>query len=322
MELTNIQKLLIVDDEPGNIEVLIALLHSDFKVQVANNGEKALNIIMSENPPDVVLLDVHMPGIDGYEVCRRMQADLNARKIPVIFITVNISEQDEIKGFEVGAVDYVTKPFNPVIVKARVQTHAELKKYRDYLENQSLRDGLTNIPNRRRFDEYLASAWDWASRISSSISLIMLDIDYFKKYNDLYGHQEGDLCLIAVARTLESTLRRKIDLIARYGGEEFACILPFTDMDGAIKIAEQFHENIHSLQIPHAESLVGPFVTISAGVACVTASKDLSPDSITRAADKALYNAKELGRDRVICHSDIASSTPSSSLPNEYYKPS
>lgn len=302
--LPEMQTLLIVDDEPGNIEILIALLHLEFHIRVVNSGEKALDIIHSSDPPDLVLLDICMPGIDGYEVCRIMKADPQTCRIPVIFITASVSEADEIKGFEAGAVDYVTKPFSPVIVRARVHTHAELKKHRDYLEHQSLRDGLTQIPNRRRFDEYLASTWDYACRASADISLIMLDIDDFKKFNDQYGHHEGDECLIKVAQRLERTLRRKIDLAARYGGEEFACILPFTEKSGGFKMAEQLRSGVCELQIPHSSSSAGPFVTVSAGLACVRASRDLCPGKLITGADQALYEAKARGRNRVCCFSE------------------
>lgn len=293
------QILLIVDDEPGNIEILIELLQPDYKIRVAKNGETALKIIFSEEPPDLILLDVMLPGIDGYEVCKKLKADPCSNKIPIIFITGKINEDDEIKGFEVGAVDYVTKPFSPIIVKVRVKTHAELKKHRDYIEMQNLSDGLTGIPNRRRFDEYLTSIWDLGRRENSALSLILMDIDHFKKFNDNYGHLAGDECLKKVAQTLQATLRRKIDLIARYGGEEFVCILPSTDLDGAVMIAEKFRQKIVSIKIPHEFSNVAEYVSISAGVASITPTGDLKPNAIIKAADDALYMSKKNGRNRV-----------------------
>lgn len=293
------QTVLVVDDEPGNIRVLLELLRPDYDMLVATNGETALQIALSDSPPDLVLLDVVMPGIDGDEVCKRLQADARTKTIPIIFITGKSSEQDVIKGFELGAVDYVTKPFSPVVVKARVQTHTELKKHRDVLEGLSYSNGLTGIANRRWFDEYLASAWDFAIRESSPLSLIMIDIDHFKLFNDHYGHQAGDDCLKRISQALASLMRRKIDLVARYGGEEFGCILPKTDLDGAVLMAESFQEAVLSLHIPHAYSPANTSVTISQGVASVVPTRDSSPQVLIKAADEALYQSKQSGRNRV-----------------------
>ncbi len=293
------QTVLLVDDEPANIRILLELLKSDYEIKVAINGETALEIVTSDNPPDLVLLDVMMPGIDGYEVCRRMKSDQRTARIPVIFITVKTKQQDESMGFEIGAVDYIMKPFVPAIVKARVRTHAELKKYRDYLEELTFRDGLTGIANRRRFDEFLSSTWDLACRESSVISVVMIDIDYFKRYNDYYGHQEGDKCLKMVAGALESSLRRKVDLVARYGGEEFACIMPSTNLKGATLMAEQFRQNVLALKIPHDYSPVERFVSVSLGVASVNPTSLHSQELLIGNADEALYQAKKTGRNRV-----------------------
>ncbi|MBF0477702.1 MAG: diguanylate cyclase, partial [Deltaproteobacteria bacterium] len=284
--------ILIVDDEPGNIRILVELLRPYYTTRVAVNGETALRIATSDNPPDLVLLDIMMPGMDGYEVCRRLKADPCTQHIPVIFITAKDSEEDQITGFETGAVDYVTKPFSPVIVKARVKTHVELKKLREFYESLSLRDGLTCIANRRRFDEYLSATWNLAKRESSPLSLVLIDIDHFKFFNDNYGHKDGDACLIRVAQTLGASLRRSVDLMARYGGEEFGCILPNTTLDGAMAMAERFRECILALQIPHAGSPTADYLTISQGVATVIPSSDSSPDNLIKAADAALYRSK------------------------------
>ncbi|MBF0302642.1 MAG: PleD family two-component system response regulator [Desulfamplus sp.] len=290
--------ILIVDDEPYNLKILNELLRTDYSIRVATNGERALEIVMSDNPPDLVLLDVIMPGIDGYEVCQRLKADTNTHDIPVIFITSKTDERDEIRGFETGAVDYVTKPFRPIVVQARVRTHIDLKRKSKLLENQSLRDGLTGVSNRRRFNEYIEIAWNCACRDSSPLSIIIIDIDHFKLYNDTYGHQEGDSCLITVANTLESLIRRKIDLLARYGGEEFCCILPKTESDGACNVALQFQNKIIDLKIPHIASSTHSCVSISQGVATVVPSQDSSPEELIKMADEALYKAKNSGRNR------------------------
>jgi len=303
-ELQQKQTILIVDDSPENITVLGALLRMDYSVRVATNGEKALKIVESDNPPDLILLDVMMPGMDGYEVCRRLKADLCTQNIPVIFITAKTSEEDEVKGFNMGAVDYITKPFSPVVIKARVRTHAELKRYRDFLVNTSYCDGLTAIANRRRFDEYYAVLWNLSIREELALSLIMIDIDNFKQYNDNYGHQAGDTCLVRIAQKLSESLKRKTDLVARYGGEEFVCVLPNTGIEGAIKVAEEFRTGILSLQIPHAYSSASSYVTISQGVANISSTKDSSPEVLIMAADNALYKAKESGRNRIKAFED------------------
>ena len=216
--LSKQQTILIVDDAKENINMLAELLRSDFKIRAATNGEKALEISFSGNPPDLILLDVMMPGLSGYEVCKRLKANEQTKNIPVIFVTGKTDEEDQINDFKFGAVDYIAKPFNAIIVKARVGMHAELKRYRDYLENISYQDGLTGIYNRRKFDEYLQSTWDLSIRVAMPVSMIMMDIDFFKQFNDHYGHQEGDYCLIQIANALSKTVIRKTDFLARYGG--------------------------------------------------------------------------------------------------------
>lgn len=289
--------ILIVDDEPVNIRVLVELLKDAYELRVATNGERALAIARSDEPPDLILLDVVMPGIDGFEVCRRLKADSRTARIPVIFITGNTGEQEEILGFRAGAVDYVTKPFNPIIVRARVNTHAELKRCRDILERQSYCDSLTGISNRRHYEETLPMMWDYTCRDRTPMACIMIDIDDFKKYNDLYGHQAGDDCITRVATALNALARRKIDLLVRYGGEEFCCLLPNTDLPGALQIAEAFRRAVLDLRIPHEGSRTGTVVSISQGIAvAAAASHNLAPDLLVKNADLALYEAKAAGR--------------------------
>lgn len=304
VDLQQKQTILVVDDSPENITVLGALLRIDYTVRVATNGDKALSIVGSDNPPDLILLDVMMPGMDGYEVCRRIKADLRTQNIPVIFITAKNSEEDEVRGFALGAVDYVTKPFSPVVIKARVRTHMELKRYRDFLVNTSYCDGLTAIANRRRFDEYYTTVWNLSSRESLSLSLIMIDLDNFKQFNDNYGHQEGDICLTRIAQKLSNLLNRKTDMVARYGGEEFVCVLPNTGIDGALKVAEDFRMGILALKIPHIFSTTGSYVSISQGVASIFPNGDSSPKALIMAADDVLYKAKENGRN-TICSIEV-----------------
>jgi len=292
-------RILIIDDVPANIKMLREVLKSKYDIIFATNGIEALELLKSKELPDLILLDIMMPEMDGYEVCRILKADDLTSKIPVIFITSKDEEDDEVKGFELGAVDYITKPFSIPVVNARVQTHVELKQQREILENLSSIDGLTGIPNRRNFDEFLDRNWYFCMRASMAISLIMIDIDHFKKFNDHYGHLEGDECLKKVAATLKSCINRDTDMMARYGGEEFACILPATDIEGALSIAESMRKSIEALSITNAQSSTANYVTISLGVASVVPIKDLQAVTIIQHADRALYAAKRSSRNCV-----------------------
>ena len=300
MEEEKKQTILIVDDDPKSIRILAELLCQEYSIAVAKDGETALQIANSNKPPDLILLDVMMPKTDGYEICKKLKKNSHTSKIPIIFITCKDGEEDEIKGFALGAVDYVTKPFHPVIVKARVNTHIILKKQRDLLEKMSLLDGLTGIANRRKMDEYLVTAGEFAARDNSCISLIMLDIDKFKEFNDHYGHYAGDFCLIQIAEILSQTLKRKIDLLARYGGEEFACILPRSSHEFALTMGETFRCRIAEMEIPHATSTVKPFVTVSVGVSTVNCIDPKEyPKNLLTVADESMYRAKQQGRNQV-----------------------
>lgn len=292
--------ILIVDDIPSNIRVLGESLKADYKIRLATDGEKALKIAKSSSPPDLILLDVVMPNMDGYEVCRRLKENVTTKNIPIIFITSMDEEDDETKGLAFGAVDYIIKPFSLAIVKARVKTHLELKRHRDILEALSTLDGLTGIPNRRRFDEILKIEWMRARRESTSMSLIMVDIDHFKLYNDNYGHIEGDDCLKKVAQCLSCAVSRPADFVARYGGEEFGIILPMTDAEGAENVANILLQHVVKLQIPHACSPVTGRITISLGVATLIPDREMSQVVLVEKADKCLYAAKEAGRNRFI----------------------
>ena len=251
------QVILVVDDMPANIQILASLLGEQYIVKAARSGEKALAIARSENPPDLILLDVVMPGMDGYQVCRQLKAEPDTANIPVIFVTSLSDEEDEEKGLKMGAVDYITKPFRTAIVMARVENHLNLKRYQDLLKRQSTLDGLTGLPNRRAFDELIEQEWRRGARLKTKLSLIMLDVDHFKQFNDHYGHLAGDDCLRQVGQELAS-VGRSIDFVGRYGGEEFACILPHTDLQGAEKVAERLKKAIVGLGITHEYSSAAP----------------------------------------------------------------
>ncbi|WP_188258917.1 diguanylate cyclase [Azospirillum tabaci] len=291
-------KILVVDDIPSNVHVLSRILKDDHDIYFATDGAKALELVQSRLP-DLVLLDIMMPGMDGYEVCARIKADPITRDIPVIFISAKSEVEDETYGLEVGAIDFISKPISPPIVKARVRNHLLLKRQTDLLRTLSFNDGLTGIANRRRFDEVLRREWRRCGRAQLPLSLIMLDVDQFKPYNDHYGHQAGDECLRAVAQLLAEQMMRPGDLIARYGGEEFVCLLPETDEDGAVQVAERLRETVAERRLPHAVSHVADHVTISLGVATARPMLDDTPDRLTQLADGLLYEAKRAGRNRV-----------------------
>jgi diguanylate cyclase (GGDEF)-like protein len=294
-------KIFIIDDAPENIRMLMENLKEEYAIVPATDGEKAIKMLRSHSLPDLILLDIIMPGADGYEVCRRIKSDEITKDIPIIFITAKDREEDEVMGLTLGAVDYITKPFCMPVVKARVNTHIELKKHRDKLKLLSDLDGLTGIPNRRRFDEYLKMQWQYAQRSQTFLSLIMIDIDYFKAFNDLYGHGRGDECLKKVAKTLFETVNRPTDMVTRYGGEEFACLLPVTDSDGAAKIAEEMRINVLSLSIPHEHPFPDSRVTISLGVATIKPTLHSTSAVLLNNADHALYEAKRSNRNCVRC---------------------
>ncbi len=292
--------ILIVDDETANIQVLANVLRPIYRILFTTRGSKAVE--MAENAlPDLILLDVVMPDEDGYAVCRQLKASSITTDIPVIFVTGMTEEQSEAVGFEMGGVDYITKPINPSLLTARVRTHIELKRRGDHLKRLTTLDGLTGIANRRRMDEFLQSEWLRAvRRDNSELSLVMLDVDHFKNYNDHYGHQQGDDCLKQVATVIESSLFRATDLAARYGGEEFACILPETPAEGAMKLGEKIRGAIMGLNIPHAASKVSDVVTVSVGAASIIPRQKTRPSLLVETADQQLYRAKQEGRNRVM----------------------
>lgn len=293
--------ILVVDDVVENVDVLFHLLKADYTLAAARNGLKALRMV-EKRPPDLILLDIMMPEMDGYEVCRRLKEKNATREIPIIFITSLSEAIDEARAFNLGAVDYITKPFQPIVVKARIRTHLNLKQKSDMLEAMVCLDGLTNIFNRRKFDRTLKQEWKRTFRNNRSLAMIMIDIDHFKLFNDHYGHIEGDECLKKVANVLHDALNRPGDFLARYGGEEFAVLLPETDMKGACHVAEKMRQIILDLKIANAQSTIAPYVSISLGVAVYQPSSDenfASPVDLIAAADSMLYAAKKNGRNQV-----------------------
>jgi diguanylate cyclase (GGDEF)-like protein len=293
-------RVLIVDDERFNINVLIDLLEPDFETMVAMNGEQALKRAKSSTPPDLILLDIMMPAIDGYEVCRILKANEATNDIPIIFITAMDKVGDEEKGLALGAIDYITKPISPSLVKLRVGNHIKLKQQSDLLRDLATFDGLTGIPNRRRFDLSLEREWQYSIHNGSPLTLILMDIDYFKPYNDNYGHTSGDDCLRKVAKSLTGAINRNIDLVARYGGEEFVCLLPNTNGQNSEITGEKLRNAVADLRIPHEYSKAAPYITISLGAATMTPGSEDSSLVLIENADRNLYGAKEQGRNRLV----------------------
>jgi diguanylate cyclase (GGDEF)-like protein len=313
------EEILIVDDNPANLAVLSKVLKSvGFKVRVATDGASA--IAQSEyEPPHLILLDVMMEGMDGFETCKQLKATQKTQHIPIIFITALGDTEDKVKGLSLGAVDYITKPFQETEVLARVKVHLQLQlltkkviKQNQELAraNQNLQeankklrylvnfDGLTQVANRRHFDRYLQQQWKRLLREQQSLSLILCDIDYFKNYNDYYGHQEGDDCLKRVAQALKTSVKRPSDLVCRYGGEEFAVILPNTDLTGVIEVAKIIQLVIKELKLAHAVSPISSNITLSLGISSQIPTQQSSTKLLINAADTALYEAKKQGRDR------------------------
>ncbi|ACH94659.1 response regulatory protein [Borrelia recurrentis A1] len=290
------QKLLLVDDTPTNLDLLLDILQNDYDIRVALNGFDALKQVEIDKP-DLILLDVLLPDVSGYEVCRRLKNDPETRDISVIFISSRNSTDAQLEGFNVGGVDYILKPFNGRIINARIKTHLELKRLRDYFKNLSRIDGLTQIPNRRFFTDKFAKSWMQALEHQDNVIVGMLDIDYFKKYNDNYGHTNGDECLKLIAKSLNRiAIKYKID-VARYGGEEFILFSVNKSLEEMIKSVSFLIEDIRNLGIVHEYSDISHFVTVSIGLA-EQVPQDSNFTNIIKLADDKLYEAKISGRNQ------------------------
>ena len=291
-------KLLVVDDQPINIQTLHEIFKDDYQVFMATSGPQALAICQHDTP-DLVILDIDMPGMGGFEVCAQLQADAVLKQVPVIFLTAHRDIDHETQGLALGAADFIAKPVNPAVVRARVKTHLLFKQQADQLRKLTFLDGLTGIYNRRYFDHQLAVEMARARRIQQPLGLVMIDIDHFKCMNNRYGHLAGDDCLRLVASTLNASLNRPADVLARFGGEEFVCMLPETDLAGAMAIAQLMEQQVRALGIPNEDAQTNPCVTLSLGVAVMAGDVAEDPASLLGRADAQLYEAKRTGRARV-----------------------
>ncbi|MCC2957474.1 diguanylate cyclase [Massilia sp. IC2-477] len=298
MNGVEMQKVLVADDDAVNRDVLGELLMPEYTVLLARNGAQTLERAL-RHLPDLILLDVMMPDMDGYEVLRRLRAEPQTAHISVIFISGLDRPEDEASGLKMGASDYITKPFNQTVVMARVALHLQVVRQRRMLERLANIDGLTELANRRRFDEVYALEWQRARRSNRPLSLALLDIDAFKQYNDRYGHPAGDRALRAVARLAAGAMRRPADLAARYGGEEMVLLLPETGALEACQVVAQLREAVAALMITHEASSVAPVLTASVGGATLAPDDPGSAADLFEAADAELYRAKQAGRNRV-----------------------
>lgn len=306
-------KVLVAEDTKSNLQFLKTCITSaGFDVVTARDGEEALKIF-KQHRPDLILLDVIMQRLSGIEVAKRIrESDRNQRRwIPIIFISAMEEDEDVVKGLEVGGDDYIKKPVSQVVLNAKLRATKRIYDMQSELEsaNKELRrltdfDALTGIANRRKLDEQLRKEWSRSVRTSTSLSVSLCDVDYFKKYNDRYGHQAGDRALCEVANALGHAIRRPGDLLARYGGEEFAFILPETDASGALTMLERAREEVIAKKIKHEGSKINDYISISAGVASIRPTKqdDLETGirQLLKKADIALYEAKAKGRNCVV----------------------
>ena len=288
--------ILVVDDMTTTLLLLHDLLKDTYEVKIAKSGTKALEILDAPNDIDLILLDVEMPDINGYEVCKILKNNEQTKNIPVIFVTARNSEEDEEYGLNLGAIDYITKPFNKAIVKLRIKNYLDLKIKNDMLEKLSMYDGLTNIRNRRYFDETFEKTFSEIKRDKKSLAVLMIDIDFFKPYNDNYGHGQGDETLRKVAKALEKTIKRASDFVARYGGEEFVILLKDINKDGVEAVANNLLNAIRELKITHEFSKIENYVTVSIGVSYYNSSSDITKLELLLKADETLYNVKNSGR--------------------------
>lgn len=289
--------ILIVDDNPDDLRLLGHLLKDLGNIIFATSAEAALHMA-SLRQPDLIISDLHLGQMNGIELCRTLKRNRETRDIALILVTADANEQTEISALESGAVDFITKPYHGQIVRARVKTHLNVLRHKNLLRLLADKDGLTEVYNRRYFENQSRIELKRHYRQQQPLTLALLDIDFFKNYNDAYGHLQGDICLREVAQSIYNCSRRPGEFVARYGGEEFAIVLPNTNTHNAKKYGHWICEQILSLAIPHGNSETVPFITVSVGLATVVPSSRTTLENLITTADSALYLAKESGRNQ------------------------
>ncbi len=291
-------KILIIDDSRLQAEALKKILENDYEVTVSHTAEDGLKNAKS-GTYSLILLDIIMPDINGFMILEQLQETFLTKYIPVILITCLNDEQNEERGLSLGAVDYIIKPFKPLIIKARVNTHIKLFHYQMRFRRQAMFDELTGAANRRNYNIECMKKWRESIRLSLPISICMLDVDKFKLYNDFFGHPAGDQVLIAVANTASSFMHRATDFFARYGGEEFVILLIGNTAESAFKYIKKIRQAIEDLHLPHVPT-VSKWVTISMGGVTLIPKEGDVYDNYLKIADEMLYKAKESGRNTVV----------------------
>jgi diguanylate cyclase (GGDEF)-like protein len=292
-------RILIVDDDPDTVLVLASVLKNLGKVYLTTRSAEAVSLACRVDP-DLVLLDMEMPDADGFSVLKELRSHAQLDDTLVLFVTSHAEPDIEAHALSAGAIDFIHKPVHADIVRARVRNYLALKQQGDQLRRWSMVDGLTGLANRRAFDVELDQEWARAAKSGESLALVLCDIDYFKRFNDVYGHPAGDACLQSVAAALRGGATSPRAVAARYGGEEFALLLPGLAGADATQVAESICAAVSALDVPHAGSAVAQHVTMSLGVATSTPEPLERPGVLVRAADAALYQAKERGRNRVV----------------------
>jgi diguanylate cyclase (GGDEF)-like protein len=301
-------EVVVVDDHPDNLELLVKLLGAHgYRVRAFPDAELALASVKLA-VPDIVLLDIGLPIIDGFEACVRLRSDELTRELPIIFLSARVDTEDIVHGFEVGGSDYVTKPIRERELLARIRVHVRVKQLQDRLRQQSTVDSLTGLYNRRMLDETLATEWRRNLRQKSWLGVIIVDVDHFKLYNDNYGHQKGDLCLRAIAHSIATAARRSGDFVGRYGGEEFTIILPNTDRVGTGLVASRILEGVRNLRLEHAQSPTCEVATVSLGAVSMVPNRETAASGLIDIADRRLYLAKRQGRNRVVVDDEDSNS--------------
>lgn len=292
------EKILIVDDSLLQATQLKAIIKDEYDVTIAQTAEDGLRRACDEDF-SLILLDVVMPEMDGFTLLKKLQEKLVTQNVPVILITGLADAMNEQHGLVLGAVDYITKPYIPLIVKARVNTHVKLYRYRRQIEEQSMTDQLTGVANRRRYDRYSLTKWHEAASLQVPFSVCMFDIDHFKVYNDTFGHPAGDKVIAAVAKTISSHLKRSTDFVARYGGEEFVAISMGESSGKMFEYLQKIRQAVEDLHIPHNPK-VSQWVTVSIGGVTVIPETGSAYDLHLKIADTMLYDAKKGGRNQVV----------------------